>query len=192
MAEGELVTDKAYPHLGGNVDGGDPMSWNPTLWAQLVKRFEVKSVFDVGCGQGHAVLWFRDNLGRAFGIDGLPQNVAQAVTPIFQHDLKDRPYHFPSDLVWSCEVAEHIAPQYVDNYLDTLANAPVVAMTHAMPDQAGYHHVNCQPSEYWIERMKARGYAHDWHATTAWRHVAAQDGHVYFTRSGLVFVRCAA
>lgn len=189
MAEYELVTDRAYPHLGGNVNGGDAMSWTPTLWAALVKQFEVKSVLDVGCGQGHAVQWFRDHIGSAEGIDGLPRNVAEAVTPIYQHDLRDGAYAVPSDLVWSCEVAEHVEPRFVDNYLDTLASGRVVAMTHAMPDQAGYHHVNCQPSDYWIERMVARGYVHDWPATVAWRHIAANDGHVYFTRSGLVFVR---
>jgi hypothetical protein len=26
-------------------------------------------------------------------------------------------------------------------------------MTAAGPGQPGYHHVNCQPKEYWIERM---------------------------------------
>jgi hypothetical protein len=32
----------------------------------------------------------------------------------------------------------------------------MLLMTHADPGQAGYHHVNCQPSGYWIERVPPR------------------------------------
>jgi SAM-dependent methyltransferase len=189
MTTGDLITDPSRPDLGGNIDGGDPASWVPTLWGRLIKAFGVKTVLDVGCGQGHAVEWFRKAGCDAIGIDGLPRNVGDAVTPICLHDLFMSPYCAPCDLVWSCEVAEHIDPEKVDNFLDTLANGRAVAMTHAMPDQRGWHHVNCQPSEYWVERMVKRGYRHDWDLTIAWRRVAAEDGHVYFTRSGLVFWR---
>jgi hypothetical protein len=76
--------------------------------------------------------------------------------PIAQHDILAAPYVMPVDVVWSCEVAEHIVEPKVDNYIDTLCNGRIVAMTHAVPGQPGHHHVNCQPSEYWIEKMRAR------------------------------------
>ncbi len=95
----------------------------------------------------------------------------------------------PVDLVWSCEVAEHIDPDQVDSYLDTLANGRVVAMTHALPGQVGHHHVNCQPSEYWVERMVTRGYMLS-DETQILRGVAAKDETwSYFGNSGLLFVR---
>lgn len=33
-------------------------------------------------------------------------------------------------------------------------------MTHALPGQVGYHHVNCQPKEYWINLFAQRGFAY--------------------------------
>ena len=77
----------------------------------------------------------------------------RAVTPIAQHDLLTSSYYMPVDLVWSCEVAEHITETKVDYYIKTLCNGKIIAMTHAFPNQVGHHHVNCQPSEYWIEKI---------------------------------------
>lgn len=187
--EYRVALDDARPDLGGNVQGGDLLSWTPALWAALVRVFEPRTVLDVGCGEGHAVEWFRGQGLDARGIDGLPLNIENAVTPIVLHDLLAGPFVCPVDLVWSCEVAEHILPEWVDHFLDTLANGRVVAMTHAVPHQGGHHHVNCQPAEYWIERMVARGYRLS--DLAAWREESARDGDTYFSRTGLVFTRCA-
>lgn len=95
----------------------------------------------------------------------------------------------PVDFVWSCEVAEHIQADRVDNYLDTLANGQVIAMTHAVPGQEGHHHVNCQPAEYWVHRLQSRGYELE-RASEAYRKIAENE-HIpnYFAMTGLVFVR---
>jgi hypothetical protein len=58
-------------------------------------------------------------------------------------------------------------------------------MTHAFPGQPGHHHVNCQPTEYWLARMKATGFSLDEWATEAARTVAPGS---HWQRSGLVFV----
>ena len=154
----DFVTEYERPDLGGNIRRGDSYTWCPTLWRYLVERFGIKSVLDVGCGEGHTVLFFHRLGVFAHGIDGSPHNVHRAVAPIACHDLLVAPYLMPVDLVWSCEVAEHIDPEKVDNFLDTLMNGEIVAMTHALPSQPGYHHVNCQLPEYWIGKMKQRGY----------------------------------
>ena|SRR5579862_340384 len=183
------VIDRERPDLGGNMRHGDIHTWCPLLWRFLVERFGVQSVLDVGCGEGHAVLFFH-RLGLfAHGIDGLPLNVRRAVMPIAQHDLLSSPYVMPVDLVWSCEVAEHIVEEKVENYPKTLANGRVVAMTHAVPGQAGYHHVNCQPREYWITHMEAAGYRLS-EDTEIIKEISRKD-HTwsYFSKTGLVFVR---
>ena len=184
-----FVTDRGRPDLGGNVRHGDLNTWCPAIWRFIVERFGVRSVLDVGCGEGHAVLFFQRPGLVAHGIDGLPENVRRAVTPIAQHDLLLGPYVMPVDLVWSCEVAEHIAEDKVDFYLDTLANGRIVAMTHAVPGQDGHHHVNCQPAEYWTQRMQARGYALSPDIEIL-REISAKDYNWnYFCKSGLVFLR---
>ena len=184
----QTVIDSTRPDLGGNLRHGDVHTWCPTLWRFMVERFGVKSVLDVGCGEGHAVLFFH-RLGLfAHGIEGLAANVRRAVMPIAQHDILSGAYVMPVDLVWSCEVAEHIAEDKVDHYLDTLANGRVVAMTHALPGQDGHHHVNCQPAEYWTERMQARGFSLSREHQLFLEISKKEHTWNYFSKSGLVFV----
>ncbi len=184
-----LVFDPARPDLGGNLHYGDANTFAPRLWRYLVERFGVSSVLDVGCGEGHAVLFFHRMGLFAHGIDGLHANIARAVTPIAQHDLLNGPYIMPVDMTWSCEVAEHIMADKIDHYLDTLANGRIVAMTHALPDQPGHHHVNCQPQEYWVDLMAQRGYALS-PDTALCREIAGrEESFNYFQVSGLIFWR---
>lgn len=182
------VTTPQRPDLGGNLHHGDDATHCPQLWSYLIDRFAVRSMLDVGCGEGHAVSWFYRNDVYAVGIDGLFENVARAVTPIVHHDLTESAFHMPVDLVWSCEVAEHIDVRYVEIYLNTLANGSVVAMTHAVPGQGGWHHVNEQPPDYWIVGMRQRGY--ELHAAATRIARAVTEGWpTYFNSTGLIFVR---
>lgn len=183
------VVDRNTPDLGGNYRQGDLSCMSFSLWKMLVDRFSVGSLLDVGCGEGHAVSFFRRIGVIAHGIEGLRKNVDRAVTPISLHDLKTGPFYMPVDLVLSVEVAEHIDESFVENYLDTLNNGRVVVMTHALPGQAGYHHVNCQPQEYWVQKMEIRGYILD-PMLEYWRKLSSADGHMsYFQKSGLVFIK---
>jgi cyclopropane fatty-acyl-phospholipid synthase-like methyltransferase len=183
------VVDPSRSDLGGNNRHGDIHTWCPELWEYMVDRFAVKSVLDVGCGEGHAVRFFH-RLGLiAHGIEGLELNIKRAVFPIAQHDLLAGTYIMPVDLVWSCEVAEHISEDKVDNYIDTLCNGAVIAMTHALPGQGGHHHVNCQPKEYWIDKVCSRGYALSEDLDILLAISETERTWNYFSRSGLVFVR---
>lgn len=183
------VRDQQRPDLGGNVRYGDNATFCPGLWRYLLDRFAVGSVLDVGCGEGHAVNFFRKHVAVAHGIDGLKENVDRAVTPIAHHDLLMGPYYMPVDMVWSCEVAEHILPKKVDSYIETLANGKIVVMTHALPGQGGHHHVICQTSEYWMELMKNRGFDLAPNNETYRRIAKADVTNNYFIASGLVFFR---
>ena len=61
-------------------------------------------------------------------------------------------------------------------------------MTHAVPGQGGHHHVNCQPSEYWIERIEALGYSFLPDVTAEGKRVIEATGvWTYFVASGLIF-----
>ncbi len=176
-------------HLGGYIPGGDEATWFPDMWDWIVPTLGIRSVVDVGCGDGRAVDHFHTLGTRVTGVDGIPQDHPLIET----HDFTTGPWPTDDrewDLAWCCEFVEHVEERYVDNFLATFARCRWVLMTHALPGQAGWHHVNCQPRAYWIDRMQAIGFrtaaiqaALDRHAarnTSPWNH---------WTRSGIAFVR---
>jgi len=59
-------------------------------------------------------------------------------------------------------------------------------MTFAGPGQLGWHHVNCQPEEYWIKKISAIGFSFNARLTRKARKIA-RGGH--FKERGLVFVK---
>lgn len=184
------VVDPARPWLGGNIAGGDSRTHYPQLWAWLVSRFAITTVLDVGCGEGHACAELADIGCRVKGIDGLYQPVTWTGQYIYaQHDLTTSPHLTPQiDLVWCCEVVEHIEERFLANLLDTITQGRVLAMTHAVPGQGGWHHVNCQPADYWIDHVQSRGMRLDRDATNESRTLA---GH-YWQATGLIFTRGSA
>ena len=65
-------------------------------------------------------------------------------------------------------------------------------MTHAVPGQAGHHHVNCQPSDYWIDLIAQRGYSLSEDNDVFIEISRTNHTWNYFSRTGLVFVRDSA
>lgn len=185
-----FITDPERPWLGGACEGGDPATYYPELWNMLVTEQSVKTVIDVGCGEGIAVRYFEE-LGCAVrGIDGIKQNHSS----IGEHDYTLGPFRLPNwaspfDLCWCCEFVEHVEEQFVPNFLATFACCDLVLMTHAWPNQDGHHHVNCQTSDYWKGAMAAIGYQYDYTFTQLARAYAAFNKNPWnhFTRSGMAF-----
>lgn len=180
------VTNKKFPHLGGNIDGGDKRTWYPELWAYLIGRLKIKSMMDVGCGQGHAVEYFKNHGIDAFGIDGLEDNIRKLEQKGLRGntvDLTKTAYFKLVDLIWCCEVVEHIDEKYLDNLLTTLSSGKYIVMTHAVKGQGGFHHVNCQDWTYWKEKIEGKGYELLVKDSKYSRNFA----HNYYKRTGLIF-----
>lgn len=174
-------------HLGGFVIGGDPATYYPDLWKWLVHNLGVRSVVDVGCGEGHALKTFRTLGCSVLGVDG----VKQADPDIVVHDYTLGPFTngWTFDLAWSCEFVEHVEEQYVPNFLATFKRAKIVLMTHAEPGQAGYHHVNCRSSDYWQGAMAAAGFRLDIQLSDQTRQVSRLNTNPWnhYARCGLAF-----
>lgn len=150
-------------HTGGCNIYGDPATECPKMWAFLVNQLGVKSVLDVGCGFGFHAKYFKEVLGcDVLGVEGSEKVVELSLLPgqIIHHDyttgryVPDRVF----DLCWSIEFVEHVYEQYVQNFVDTFKMCKHLAITHGLPGQAGYHHVNCQPPEYWINVLARNGF----------------------------------
>lgn len=179
----EIYVDEERPHLGGFITGGDPLSHYPALWEWFVDELDVQSVIDVGCGQSAALAYFWLRGCDVLGVDGIEQ---ETEWPFLCHDYAEGPYipSEPFELAWSCEFVEHVEEQFMDNFLATFQCAEMVAMTHAIPGQGGYHHVNCQEKGYWIDALKSIGHRYDAYLTDRARVLAGQG---YFAYTGLIF-----
>lgn len=181
-------TDAEYPHLGGNIRGGDPLTFYPETWKYIISRFGIKSVLDIGCGEGYSTKFFRETGCHAIGLDGLRVNVDETVKKGCSAILLDLEYGYCRlnvDLIWCCEVVEHIKERCLDNLLMTMSSGRIIAMTHALPGQDGWHHVNCKPAEYWLAKMSGIGYDYLPNETDEARRLAFR----YFQISGFIFSR---
>jgi len=177
-------------HLGGYIPGGDPCTYCPKLWEQLIQDYGVKSVLDIGCAEGQAMKWFADHSCKVQGIEGCEQALQKHLMPdhVVPHDFTNGPWTPPPvDLVWCCEVLEHIEEQYLPNLLSAM-NGRVLAVTAALPGQHGHHHVNCQLPAYWIEKFAEIGFTYDLDATLHYKDQGPEIGW-WFYHNGLIFVR---
>jgi len=184
----DFVYNEAQPHLGGNIDGGDVFTTCPGAWDYLIESLDVRTVLDVGCAQGQALDYFAGKGCVVQGIEGLQSNADRCKHPVIVHDIQSGPLkvdHF--DMVWCCEVSEHIEEKYIDNLLKLIASCDYLAMTHAVPDQDGHHHVNCQPKEYWISRLMSYGMIYD--AALTEKAISLDKHNNHFSWHGLVFRR---
>lgn len=175
-------------HLGGYLTGGDEATFYPDLWKWLVEELKVKSVLDVGCGEGQSLQFFRDSLGcEVVGIEGTLQKDPDIIKWDFTKGMWI-PYR-SFDLVWACEFLEHVDEQYITNLVPAFQSAPLVLVTHAFPGQQGYHHVNCRNEDYWLGFFAAAGFVLDNPKTMITREVSRKNENPYnhYLRSGLVF-----
>jgi len=145
-----------------------------------------RSILDVGCGTGQALMDFSQRGLDALGVEGSRRAIARAPCPelIRRHDLR-HPLHLQRcfDLVWCFEVAEHIHPRYVDVFVRNLVrHSPVIAMSAAPPGQGGEGHFNEQPQDYWESRFSDQGYALD----EKWTAVM-QEVDEFYSRNMMVF-----
>ena len=130
----------------------------------IMETISPDRVIDVGCGLGAWLSVFKDNgVEQVVGVDGDYVDRTQlkiSPTDFRSHDLTkpldlDRSF----DLAMSVEVAEHLAIEHAENFVDTLVSlAPVVLFSAAIPAQPGEHHVNCQWPAYWADLFQQRGY----------------------------------
>jgi SAM-dependent methyltransferase len=182
----EVLSAEA-PHLGGNIRFGDLNTFCPKVWDYVIDRFGIESVMDLGSGLGHAAHYFFGRGLRVVAVDGLTENVQGAIFPTVLHDLTKGPVETRVDLVHCQEVVEHIDEEHLENLLSSLTCGRYILMTHAVPDQGGHHHVNCQPTEYWIDHLARRGCQLLVDDSNRVRVFAGADNAPYMAATGVLF-----
>ena len=121
--EEDMYGKEEKPHLGGYIvnitEYGDPNTYSTEIWDWMIQN-GVKSVIDIGCGEGHSTKYFINRGIDAIGIEG--GNNAYNNSPVkdnlILHDYVDSPY-IPEkkyDAVWCCEFVEHVGEKYSENF----------------------------------------------------------------------------
>jgi SAM-dependent methyltransferase len=162
----DFITPQKYKHpdeLAGHLGGHENETHvDDGALSYLIEKYDVKSMLDVGCGPGGMVELAIDKGLEVLGVDG--DNVVERsdkVKPyIHIHDFAVNEYvpEKTYDLGWSVEFVEHVEKKYMPYFMKTLTSCKYVAMTHALPNQPGHHHVNCMPIEYWVGVFEAFGF----------------------------------
>lgn len=167
-------------HLGGWIYNGDFNTYMPDVWQEMIDEYGITSVVDIGCGSGHNLLWFKNKGIRCLGVDGHSLAVTatkdKGVFAIVNDYTLSSALNEPYDLAICTEFSEHVEAQYEYLWLEDLARCKYVLFTHALPNQGGYHHVNEQTQEYWIERFAMYGFAPDWTFTNKHQDTSYQWG----------------
>jgi SAM-dependent methyltransferase len=130
----------------------------------LLESSAVVSALDVGCGIGTWLAALKDlGVEDVVGVDGdyiqreLLQFPPERFMPLDLEESFDLGRAF--DLVISMEVAEHLAPESADAFVDSLVrHAPTILFSAAIPRQGGTNHVNEQWPDYWAEKFQGHGY----------------------------------
>jgi SAM-dependent methyltransferase len=179
------------PHLGGNIKAGDPFTYSPSVWNYVIDRFCIGTALDIGSGSGHASYYLHSKGVKVVAVEGFRENVENSLYPAVLHDLTQGPIVTRVDLVHCQEVVEHIEELYLDNLLDSFKCGKFLLMTHALPGQGGYHHVNCQPPSYWIDHLATRHFRLMVEDTKRVKELASRDGAKFLTGTGMIFVNNA-
>lgn len=117
-----------------------------------------KSVLDLGCGPGIHTHALNDIGVACIGVD-IDERVDGKPFLLRKNILEDN--DLTADLVMCLEVAEHIDPQFSDEFVRSVVKAVkpggLLMWTAAVPGQGGSGHINCRQKKYWVDKINGMG-----------------------------------
>lgn len=140
----------------------------------FMNKFNIKTMLDIGCGPGGMVRQAHMKGLDVLGIDGdYTVTRPKMIEPfVMIHDFVTGPPPIADrtfDLCWSVEFVEHVEEKFIDNFIEPMKQCKHVLITHALPNQPGWHHVNCQTYDYWVKVFEDRGFKFNAETTIAVR-----------------------
>lgn len=175
-------------HPGGSIKGGDAWLTEERVW-EYCYDLGVRSVLDIGAGEGHAAKYFSELGCQVVAVDMDMSAIENAVFPVVYHDIAQGPlYGGRVDLVYMAEFVEHLQAHHLPQLAKSIEayKADKVLMTYAPPGHEGIGHVNCQNEAYWVEWMAGCGFELNEGYTRIVRDLAE---HPHFSERGLLFWR---
>lgn len=173
-------------HLGGHADMThiDIGALN-----MMMSDYDVKTIYDLGCGPGGMILEAKKLGIDSIGIDGDLSLKYNPDMKVIRHDFtKGKLNNLEKrDACWSCEFLEHVEEKYMDNYFSVFNSVNVIFCTFSLNPNA-YHHVNVKPQSYWEEQFKIRGFDINSDKTTKLRSISSMKRD-FVRETGMVIER---
>jgi SAM-dependent methyltransferase len=159
----------------------------------VVNLLPVRSVVDIGCGDGSWLAVFRElGVDDIHGVDGeyVDRALLQIPHDCFQALDLAQPLRLERvfDLAISLEVAEHLPQDCAPGFVEGLTRlAPFVLFSAAIPFQGGDNHINEQWPDAWAALFKR----HDYVPVDFIRKRVWQDNSVewWYAQNTLLFAR---
>ena len=152
---------KEYPFYGERMnfnhieDEEKDFAKDFAVWVK--EKINPKNILDVGCGPGTFVRELNN-----VGIDSRGVDIDSRVSKIPNLEKKsifDLDENDTADTILFFEVAEHIEEEKSDKIVEKIVNATekTLLWSSAGPGQIGIGHINCQPREFWVEKLTNAG-----------------------------------
>ncbi len=160
---GSYFFTEFYEEHGGN-DYTNKEKWFPffdQVAANIIERFNPKTVLDAGCAMGYLVEALRKRGVQAYGFDISEyaiSHVAEEVKPYcFVHSITEElPDDLPTtfDLVTTIEVLEHLHPENGSKAINNLCkHSDTIVFTSTPNGFNDITHVNVQQPEHWCREF---------------------------------------
>ena len=127
----------------------------------VAETLQPQTVLDIGCGPGIYVDALRDHGIEAIGID--TDKRIEGKPHLKKESLFET--NSTAEVVICLEVAEHISKDMSEQVANCVADCVIpdgiLIWTAAKPGQGGTGHINCQPKDYWVQRLSNYGLQRD-------------------------------
>jgi len=123
-----------------------------------------KNVLDVGCGPG---MYVEELLKK--GVSALGIEVSSEISKPYVLNKSLFDMNETAEVTMCLEVAEHIPEDQADTVVRKVSESAqkTLVWTAAVPGQGGVGHINCQPKEYWREKIEKYGFRYNEEMTRA-------------------------
>jgi len=143
---------------------GSMRNWEIRLGQALVPLFNIKNVVDFGCGLGSYLEGIvLAGVEKVRGFDLLFETTKEAIPEDIKKHISYGNAGKPIDCgKWDCvmsiEVAEHLAEEQADTFVDNLINAAERIIILTASNAGGKYHINRQLKPYWIKKFEDKGW----------------------------------
>lgn len=148
--------------------GGEKHRYNFEMGKYAAMKLGMRSVVDLGCGIGSFISGVKaSGVSEVSGVEVGYESAKKYLVTDVSESIRFGNVAIDSDFgkydtAVSIEVAEHLLPEQADAFCRNLtrSSSRLIVITAAKPGQEGVYHFNCQPKEYWIEKIQSLGFTY--------------------------------